>query len=120
LRGRVGRSSHKSFCLLIANPTTQDAVQRMKAMTKTTDGFVIAEEDLAIRGPGEFFGTRQAGMPDLKVANIAKDVKYLELARKEAFRVAEEDPTLSKPDHQALKKVLQEKWRENLEMMSIG
>jgi ATP-dependent DNA helicase RecG len=120
LRGRVGRSGHKSFCLLIANPTTEDAVQRMKAMTKTNDGFVIAEEDLAIRGPGEFFGTRQAGMPDLKVANIARDVKILEIARKEAFRIAQIDPTLSKPDHKALKKVLQEKWKENLEMMSIG
>lgn len=120
LRGRVGRSHHKSYCLLIANPTNEDAVQRMKAMTKTNDGFVIAEEDLAIRGPGEFFGTRQAGMPDLKVANIAKDAKFLEMARKEAFVIAEQDPTLSKPEHQALKRVLQEKWRENLEMMSIG
>jgi ATP-dependent DNA helicase RecG len=120
LRGRVGRSSHKSYCLLIANPTTEDAVQRMKAMVKTNDGFEIAEEDLAIRGPGEFFGTRQSGMPDLKVANIAKDTKLIEISRKEAFKIVQEDPNLSKPDHQAMRKVLQEKWRNNLEMMSIG
>jgi ATP-dependent DNA helicase RecG len=120
LRGRVGRSSHKSYCLLIANPKSLDAVQRMKAMVKTNDGFEIAEEDLAIRGPGEFFGTRQSGMPDMKVANIARDVKIIEIARKEAFEIAEKDPTLSKPDHQAMKKVLQDKWRDNLEMMSIG
>jgi ATP-dependent DNA helicase RecG len=120
LRGRVGRSSHKSYCLLIANPTTDDAVQRMKAMVKTNDGFVIAEEDLAIRGPGEFFGTRQSGMPDLKVANIARDVKIIEIARKEAFSIAEKDPSLSSPVHQTLKKILQEKWRDNLEIMSIG
>jgi ATP-dependent DNA helicase RecG len=120
LRGRVGRSFHKSYCLLIANPTTEDAVQRMKAMVKTNDGFEIAEEDLAIRGPGEFFGTRQSGMPDMKVANIARDVKIIEIARKEAFKIAEEDPTLSNPEYQAMKKVLQEKWRENLEMVSIG
>ncbi|MGQ9610707.1 MAG: ATP-dependent DNA helicase RecG [bacterium] len=120
LRGRVGRSVHKSYCLLIANPTTQEAVQRMKAMVKTNDGFEIAEEDLAIRGPGEFFGTRQAGMPDLKVANIAKDLRILESARKEAFRIVDEDPALMKPENQMLKSILREKWQNNLEMISIG
>lgn len=120
LRGRVGRSHHKSYCLLIANPTTDDAVRRMKAMTGTNDGFEIAEEDLAIRGPGEFFGTRQAGMPDLKVASLIRDAKLLEVAREEAFRIAAEDPALLKPEHQMLKRILREKWRENLEMVSIG
>lgn len=120
LRGRVGRSSHKSYCLLIANPTTEEAVQRMKAMVKTNDGFEIAEEDLAIRGPGEFFGTRQSGMPDLKIANIARDVKIIEITRAEAFKLAEKDPSLSNPAHQQLKKILQEKWRDQLEIMSIG
>ncbi|MGB9596231.1 MAG: ATP-dependent DNA helicase RecG, partial [Candidatus Poribacteria bacterium] len=120
LRGRVGRSSHKSYCLLIANPTTEEAVQRMKAMVKTNDGFEIAEEDLAIRGPGEFFGTRQSGMPDLKVANIARDVKIIEIARTEAFKLSEKDPSLSNPIHQQLKKILQEKWRDQLDIMSIG
>ena len=120
LRGRVGRSHHKSYCLLIANPTTEDAVRRMKAMTGTNDGFEIAEEDLAIRGPGEFFGTRQAGMPDLKVASLIRDAKLLEVAREEAFRIAADDPALLKPEHQMLKRILREKWRENLEMVSIG
>ena len=120
LRGRIGRSHHRSYCLLIANPTNPDAVRRMKAMTRTTDGFEIAEEDLAIRGPGEFFGTRQAGMPDLKVANLVKDAKLLEIAREEAFQVAADDPALVKPEHQMLKQILREKWRANLEMVSIG
>jgi len=120
LRGRVGRSSYKSYCLLIADPSSQDAVRRVKAMERTNDGFEIAEEDLAIRGPGEFFGTRQAGMPDLKVANLIKDAKLLEVAREEGFRIAEADPGLIKPEHQMLKKTLQEKWRQNLEMISIG
>jgi ATP-dependent DNA helicase RecG len=120
LRGRVGRSHHRSYCLLIANPTNPDAVQRMKAMVRTTDGFEIAEEDLAIRGPGEFFGTRQAGMPDLKVASLIKDAKLLEIAREEAFRIAAEDPALMMPEHQLLKQILREKWRANLEMASIG
>jgi ATP-dependent DNA helicase RecG len=120
LRGRVGRSNHKSYCLLVANPKNADAVQRMKAMVRTTDGFEIAEEDLTIRGPGEFFGTRQAGMPDLKVANLAKDGRILESAREEAFRVAAEDSALAKPEYQILKYILREKWKVNLEMISIG
>ena len=120
LRGRVGRSQHRSYCLLIANPTNTDAVQRMKAMVRTTDGFEIAEEDLSIRGPGEFFGIKQAGMPDLKVANLARDAKLLEIAREEAFRIAASDPALVKPEHQLLKHILQEKWRTNLEMASVG
>lgn len=120
LRGRVGRSGHKSYCLLVANPKNTDAVSRMKAMVRTTDGFEIAEEDLKIRGPGEFFGTRQAGMPDLKVASLIKDAPLLELAREEAFKIAEADPALTKPEHQMLKQILQEKWRANLEMASIG
>jgi len=120
LRGRVGRSHHRSYCLLIANPTNPDAVQRMKAMTRTTDGFEIAEEDLAIRGPGEFFGTRQAGMPDLKVASLVKDAKLLEIAREEAFRIAADDPALVESEHQLLKQILREKWRTSLEMVSIG
>ena len=89
-------------------------------MVNTTDGFQIAEEDLSIRGPGEFFGTRQAGMPDLKVANLVKDAKLLELAREEAFRIAREDPALANPQHQLLKQTLQEKWKVNLEMIAIG
>lgn len=120
LRGRVGRSHHKSYCLLIADPSNEDAVRRVKAMERTNDGFEIAEEDLAIRGPGEFFGTRQAGMPDLKVANLIRDARLLEIARTEAFRIAAEDPALVKPEHQMLKQILREKWRENLEMVSIG
>jgi len=120
LRGRVGRSHHKSYCLLVANPKNTDAVARMKAMTRTTDGFEIAEEDLRIRGPGEFFGTRHAGMPDLKAANLLRDGKLLELARDEAFQIIADDPALTKSEHQMLKQILQEKWRENLEMASIG
>jgi ATP-dependent DNA helicase RecG len=106
--------------LLIANPKNPDALDRMKAMVRTTDGFEIAEEDLRIRGPGEFFGTRQAGMPDLKVASLVRDGRLLELARDEAFRIAASDPALVRPQHQMLKQILQEKWRANLEMASIG
>ena len=120
LRGRVGRSTHKSYCLLIAYPKNEDAMRRVKVMVRTNDGFEIAEEDLNIRGPGEFFGTRQAGMPDLKVANIFKDTILLEQARKEALRIAQIDPSLKEPTHQMMKAVLKTTWRENLRMVSIG
>jgi len=75
---------------------------------------------LNIRGPGEFFGTRQAGIPDLKVANIFKDTILLEQARKEAFKIAQIDPSLKEPTHQMMKAVLKTTWRENLRMVSIG
>ena len=120
LRGRVGRSTHKSHCLLIADPKNEDAVRRVKVMVRTNDGFKIAEEDLLIRGPGEFFGTRQAGMPDLKVANLFTDTRLLEQARRESFKLAKSDPALKEPKHQMMKAVLKARWRENLEMVSIG
>ena len=120
LRGRVGRGKHQSACYLVAEPKSQDGFKRLSVMVNTTDGFVIAEEDLAIRGPGEFFGTRQAGMPDLKLANILKDASLLERARDEAISLAKDDPGLQKPEHQLLKKLLRTRWRENLEMVSIG
>ncbi|MDI3546442.1 MAG: ATP-dependent helicase RecG [Halanaerobiales bacterium] len=91
LRGRVGRGRHQSYCILIANPTTEESRQRLKVMTATGDGFQIAEEDLKIRGPGEFFGTRQHGIPDLKVANILKDQKLINLSRKEAEAIIYEE-----------------------------
>jgi len=120
LRGRVGRSSHKSYCLLIADPKNEDALRRVKVMVRTNDGFKIAEEDLLIRGPGEFFGTRQAGMPDLKVADIENDTQLLEQARDEAFKLMESDPALKDPKHQMLRAVLKTKWQENFDMVSIG
>lgn len=86
LRGRVGRSGELSYCLLIGyEPLGEDARRRLEVMVKTSDGFRIAEEDLAIRGPGQFFGTRQAGMPDFKVADPVRDLDILEVARREAF-----------------------------------
>ena len=120
LRGRVGRGTQKSSCHLISGPMTDDGVRRIRAMTRTNDGFELAEADLEIRGPGEFFGTRQSGLPDFKIANILRDASLLEIAKSEANRLAKADPNLSQPAHQVLKEVLQIQWRGHLKMASIG
>src|SRR5919202_4720030 len=92
LRGRVGRGADQSFCILLADPKTDEGRQRLDAMVRTTDGFVIAEEDLRLRGPGEFYGTRQSGILKLRIANIIGDTQLLERARGAAFRLVADDP----------------------------
>ncbi|MDU7037143.1 MAG: helicase-related protein, partial [Staphylococcus simulans] len=84
LRGRVGRSDHQSYCVLIASPKTETGIERMTIMTQTTDGFELSERDLEMRGPGDFFGVKQSGLPDFLVANIVEDYRMLEVARDEA------------------------------------
>ncbi|PTF21001.1 ATP-dependent DNA helicase RecG [Staphylococcus cohnii] len=84
LRGRVGRSAHQSYCVLIASPKTETGIERMNVMTQTTDGFELSERDLEMRGPGDFFGVKQSGLPDFLVANVVEDYKMLEVARDEA------------------------------------
>ncbi|MCL4474641.1 MAG: ATP-dependent DNA helicase RecG [Nitrospirae bacterium] len=119
LRGRVGRGSDQSYCLLLAYPPVgEEAKRRLEIMVKTTDGFTIAEEDLDIRGPGEFFGTRQSGMPDLKVASIVRDARLLELARKEAFAMVDRDPYLEKSPR--LKKTVEMFWQGKTDIFKIG
>ncbi len=121
LRGRVGRGSSKSFCLLMtAYPISDDARKRLDAMVDTTDGFLIAERDLEIRGPGEFFGTKQSGLPDLKIANLIRDVTLLEHAREEAFSIIREDPGLTRPLHRPVKTALEQRWKKSLDLISVG
>jgi ATP-dependent DNA helicase RecG len=90
LRGRVGRSEHQAYCVLVAEATDEKMRQRMETMTRTNDGFVIAEEDLRIRGPGEVYGTKQSGLPDFRVADLVADKEVLEQARNEAFKLVTE------------------------------
>ena len=108
-RGRIGRGSEKSTCLLI--PDSEDAMEneRLLAMTQTNDGFILAEKDLSQRGPGDFMGYRQSGFSDLRLASLM-DLKTLEKARKYAEKVFDEDPTLSDPVHLPLNKALAESW----------
>jgi len=162
LRGRVGRGTDQSFCLLISSaqgmkktpeinsgeasfrsknmkyvhelplglketwvsqqiPTvTQSAQQRLKAMVNCSDGFAIAEQDLRIRGPGEFLGTRQWGVPEFRVADLVRDSHLLEQARNEAFALIQQDPQLAKSEHQALKMVMLRRWKTKLDLGSVG
>ncbi|RKU09199.1 DNA helicase RecG [Candidatus Poribacteria bacterium] len=120
LRGRVGRGKHQSACYLVATPKGDDSYQRIQAMIRTNNGFQIAEADLNIRGPGEFFGTRQSGVPNFKIANIIHDATLLEMAKQEAELLIKADRALNTPAHQLLKRMLQKHWRDNLEIASVG
>lgn len=121
LRGRVGRGQHKSECLLVAHTMgSEDAWRRLKIMEQSNDGFRIAEEDLAIRGPGDFVGTRQAGLPLLQLANLARDQVLLQAARDDATALLAIDPTLAAPEHQGLRLALERTWEARLELAQIG
>ena len=103
LRGRVGRGEHQSYCLLISSGKNQVSQQRIKTMTKTTDGFIIAEEDLKLRGPGEFFGLRQHGLPDLKLGDILRHSSIFNQAKEAAAKCLMKDPELADPEFAQLK-----------------
>lgn len=121
LRGRVGRSHHQAYCLLMANfPMSEEAKQRLQALTESHDGFVIAERDLDIRGPGEFLGTRQSGLPELRVAHLIHDQRILAEARREAFALVAGDPYLALPEHAALRQALIHRWPQKFELMYVG
>jgi ATP-dependent DNA helicase RecG len=121
LRGRVGRSHHQAYCLMMADfPMSEDAKQRLQAITAHHDGFMIAERDLEIRGPGEFLGTRQSGLPELRVAHLIRDQRVLAEARREAFALVADDPHLSRPEHYPLRQALMNRWQQKFELMHVG
>ncbi|MBI4224455.1 MAG: DNA helicase RecG, partial [Deltaproteobacteria bacterium] len=121
LRGRVGRSHFQSYCILMADyRRSEDAKRRLNIMVESNDGFRIAEEDLEIRGPGEFLGTKQSGMPDFKVANLARDMDILSLARQAAFELIDQDPDLKQPKHQPFKQILRTRWKGKLELVQVS
>ncbi|MDP1946713.1 MAG: ATP-dependent DNA helicase RecG [Nitrospirota bacterium] len=134
LRGRVGRSAHQSYCLLMASggvlfrskkpkeagEPPSVAKERLDALVRSTDGFVIAEEDLRIRGPGEFFGLRQWGMPEFRAANLVRDVELLQQARQEAFALLKQDPQLKAATHRALRETMLRRWETKLDLGSVS
>ncbi len=120
LRGRVGRGSRKSLCVFIAEPTTDDARQRMEAIGQTTDGFEIAEADLLIRGMGQIIGTQQSGLPPLRVAQIPDDMELLQMARRDARQLVEADPKLAKAEHELMRKRLVKQYGQYLELGDVG
>jgi ATP-dependent DNA helicase RecG len=108
LRGRVCRGLHSPKCFLVAEPKTEDSERRLEALSQYQDGFKLSEVDLAIRGEGTLFGSRQSGMPDLKVAKLLRDVDVLVEARREAFTLVAGDPNLKRPDHRPLRREVRE------------
>ncbi|MFB1482179.1 ATP-dependent DNA helicase RecG [Corallococcus sp. RDP092CA] len=121
LRGRVGRGAAASYCFLVAGTARSwESTERLGVMERSSDGFVIAEKDLEIRGPGEFLGTRQSGLPELAVANLVRDGDLLSLAQAEARRIMDTDPQLKDPEHQGLVKALEERWEGRLALARVG
>jgi ATP-dependent DNA helicase RecG len=120
LRGRVGRGPFRSYCILLSGTSSGDARRRLAAMTRTNDGFKIAEVDLSVRGPGDFFGTRQSGLPEFRVADLIRDGALLEEARQEALALIARDPKLLEPPHRTLRAALLARWRGKLDLASVG
>jgi ATP-dependent DNA helicase RecG len=121
LRGRVGRGAGDAYCCLVTDrKRSPDSMERLRVMERTGDGFEIAEADLRLRGPGEYLGTRQAGVPAFRAANLVRDGELLELARREAERWIERDPTLSLPESGELKRTIERRWGETLRLAEVG
>lgn len=121
LRGRVGRGEKQSYCVLIGyGAVSGDARQRLEIMAETTDGFKIADKDLELRGPGEYFGAKQSGLPELKIADVIEDVELLKSARREAFHLIEQDPVLSNRESLNTRSYFTKHCREKFDLSRIG
>ena len=120
LRGRVGRGEHQSYCVLYNESKSEISKERMQIMQKTNDGFIISEKDLELRGPGEFFGTRQHGIPDLKIANLYRDMDILKLAQQVSYEILKEDRLLKMEQHTALGEKIMERFGSNTVRLSMN
>jgi len=116
LRGRVGRGEYQSYCILKYEGNSELIKQRMKVMTDTNDGFIISEKDLELRGSGEFFGTRQHGLPEFKIANLFEDIEMLKGVQSVAIKIMEEDPNLEKEKNIKLRKTVDKKFSQGIEI----
>jgi ATP-dependent DNA helicase RecG len=120
LRGRVSRGTVAGECWLLAGMTGEDAQVRLRAFTRTSDGFALAEEDARLRGLGEFFGTRQHGLGELRFGNLIDDHAILEQARADALALVTADAALQQPDHQLLRQAVLERYGKTLDLAAIG
>ena len=120
LRGRVGRGSEVSHCILLSDATSETAEARLNAMVQTTDGFEIAEMDLQLRGPGEFFGTRQHGLPEFKLADLSNEMELLQQAKEDALEILQRDPNLKLPEHRHLRSALRSQIGDAFGLAQIG
>ena len=116
LRGRVGRGEYQSYCILKYQGNSEVIRQRMKVMQETNDGFVISEKDLELRGSGEFFGTKQHGLPEFKIANLFQDMQVLKQIQSLAYKILQNDPKLEKKENEKLRKMTKEKFGDRLEI----
>ena len=117
LRGRVGRGVHKSWCILVNSAKNEEARQRLRAMCATNDGFRISEEDLRLRGPGDFFGSRQHGLPEMHIADLGGDMRVMHAAQEAARELLRADPELKAPEHAALRAQVERLFAENVGTM---
>ncbi len=115
LRGRVGRGSEQSYCILVTDNPTEDCRKRLKIMSEISDGFELSREDLKMRGPGDFFGSKQHGLPKLKIADMSEDIEVLKDAQEEAKRIFESDPSLKQPENKGLKTLINELFERQYE-----
>lgn len=120
LRGRVGRGEYQSYCILINESNSKVSRERMRILQSSTDGFVISEKDLEMRGPGEFFGTKQHGLPELKIANLFTDIDILKLAQKEAIEILRKDPRLLENNHVDLKNKIKKMFTESQDYLTFN
>jgi ATP-dependent DNA helicase RecG len=120
LRGRVGRGTELSHCLLLSDAQSEAAEARLMALTETNDGFEIAEMDLKLRGPGEFFGTRQHGLPEFKLTDISSETELLQIAKADALELLARDPKLKAESHRVLRDALNKQMGEGLSLAQIG
>ena len=118
LRGRVGRGAEQSHCILVTEKMNDTARERIRTLVDSNDGFVIAEMDLKLRGPGEFFGTKQSGLPELRIANILRDAEILEIARREAVAFVENPP--SREALAAAVANIRDHWQRRYGLVQVG
>ncbi len=116
LRGRVGRGEYQSYCILKYQGNSEIIRKRMEVMSKTNDGFVISEKDLELRGSGEFFGTKQHGLPEFKIANLFEDMEILKMVQSLAIKILEKDPKLEQEENKLLKQMVKEKFQDRIEI----